>query len=352
MSICFVGPLVGGVPGRVTTQEYVLAQLFEAAGYEIFRASEQPTRIGRLVNTLSVLLRHGHKLDIVAVSIYGGLSFVLEDVAGFLARRFGIPVVLFLHGGALPEFFARYPAWARRVMGRANVIAAPSKYLARAAEAQGWNVRVVPNVIDLDRYPFRLRRSIRPRLFWMRTFHPVWNPEMGIRVLGLLKREFPDAELVMAGEDRGFRSEVEELAATCGVADAVRFPGFLNMQRKIEEGSRADIFISTNRIDNVPVAIVEAWALGLPVISTQVGGIADLIEDGRTGLLVPSEDAGAMVNGIKRLLREPDLAEHLSRCGREECLRFGWHRVRQQWEEMFMELRPEGVRAAATTGVR
>jgi glycosyltransferase involved in cell wall biosynthesis len=98
----------------------------------------------------------------------------------------------------------------------------------------------------------------------MRTFHPFWNPEMALRVLGRLRTRWPAASLVMAGEDRGMKAAVEAEASRLGLRDAVRFPGFLDMEGKAREGSAADVFINTNRIDNMPVAAIEAGAMGLP----------------------------------------------------------------------------------------
>jgi glycosyltransferase involved in cell wall biosynthesis len=273
----------------------------------------------------------------MVIEVYGGPSFVVEDIASFLGRQFGHRIVMWLHGGAFPEFMARHPRWSRRVLGRADRIIAPTKYLARAVSHYGFDAGVVPNVIDIDSYPYRHRPSVAPRLFWMRNFHSVWNPEMAIRTLHRLCATVPEATLVMAGPDKGSRAAVERLASELNVSDKVRFTGFLDGPGKVAEASAADIFINTNRIDNMPVAVVEAMACGLPVVTTAVGGMADLLTHGETGLFVPNNDEEAMARAIACLMRNSELASRLSANGRMLAENSSWDRVRPQWEQVFGE---------------
>jgi glycosyltransferase involved in cell wall biosynthesis len=152
-----------------------------------------------------------------------------------------------------------------------------------------------------------------------------------------LKAHVPDATLVMAGQDKGMRAAMAELARSLGVLDSVEFPGFLNMEGKFREGNAADIFISTSTTDNMPVAIVEACAMGIPVVTTRVGGTPDLLTEGETGLFVGSDDDEAMCGAILRLLNDSKLAARLSRNGRELAMRSSWPEVKKQWEQVFAE---------------
>ena len=333
--LCFVGPMVGRHPGMVTTQGEILAHLLQAAGHPLVSVSSERNRYRRLLDIAGTLVRQRRDIGLQCVQVYGGSSFVVEDMASWLGRRFGHRIVMHLHGGAMPEFMARYPNWTRRVLRRADAIVTPSQFLARAVVPYGFHAQVIPNVLDLSQYPWRHREKIQPRLFWMRTFHPIWNPEMAVRVLARLRAQFPDATLVMAGEDKGMRPAVEQLARSLGVHSAVRFPGFLNMEGKTREGGAADIFINTNRVDNMPVAVLEACAMGLPVVSTDVGGIPDLLKDGETGLLVRNEDEAGMAAAIARLVLEPPLAGRLSANGRRLAEKSAWPSVRVQWEKLF-----------------
>ncbi|HEX6533933.1 MAG TPA: glycosyltransferase family 4 protein [Gemmatimonadaceae bacterium] len=337
--LCVVGPLVGHNPGRVTTQGEILADRFAAAGYALRATSRAASRWARLADIARSLVRWRGDVDVLLVQSYGGPSFVVEDLATFLGRRFGWRVVLHLRGGAMPEFFARWPRWTRRVLGRADAVVAPSTFLARAVEPySAVPARIIPNVIDVDAYPFVLRERAAPRLFWMRSFHPIYNPVMALRVLARVREAHPDATLAMGGQDNGMLREVRAEAERMGLAAHVRFPGFLDHAAKLREARAADIFISTNRVDNTPVAVIEAAALGLPVVSTDVGGVSHLIADGETGLLVGSDDDAAMAGAVLRLTSDALLVRRLSAAGRALAERSGWALVHTEWDRLFAAL--------------
>jgi glycosyltransferase involved in cell wall biosynthesis len=205
-------------------------------------------------------------------------------------------------------------------------------------EKFGFEVRVIPNVVDAVPADFRLRKSVEPRLIWMRSFHANYNPEMAIRTLALLKREHPDATLVMAGVDKGLEAGVKEAARAAGLEHSVRFPGFLDRESKLREFANADIYLNTNRIDNTPVSVIEACSMGLPVVATNVGGISQLLTHRETGLLVDDDRPDEMAEAIMELIRDPDLAERLSANGKILSDRSSWDAVRRSWSGLFDEL--------------
>jgi glycosyltransferase involved in cell wall biosynthesis len=315
-----------------------LAAHLTAAGYSVTATSGAANRYVRLVEIVGTLVYSRRLIDTVLLQVYGGRSFVVEDIASALARRFGHRIVMHLHGGAMPTFMARFPGWTRRVLSRADAIVAPSPFLTRAVAEHGWAAVTIPNLIDISAYSFRQREPISPRLFWMRSFHSIYNPIMALRVLRQVRAVLPEATLTMGGQDKGLEPSLRWEAVRMGLADAVRFVGFLDSAGKRREGGAADIFINTNRVDNTPVAVIEACAMGLPVVSTDVGGIRDLLSDGVSGLLVPDDDVQAMAEAILRLVGDPRLAERLSTNGRRLAEASSWEQVRVQWERLFAQL--------------
>lgn len=349
--LCFVGHMLGRNAGYVTTQGQVLSDLFATKGYEVVSVSSKVNRLKRLIDISQTIIKVRHETDVVIIEVYTGLSSVMEDVATLLSRFCGMRVVLWLHGGDLPNFIASHPHWTRHLLSRASVLVTPSEFLARAVKFHGFNARVIPNVVDLQAYPFKLREKLSPRLFWMRSFHPVWNPIMALRVLEILRRTVPEATLVMAGADKGYEKEARKMAEELNLTDAVRFAGFLDMKGKQREAESADIFINTNHIDNMPVAIIEACAFGLPVVTTSVGGIPDLLTDGETGLFVPDDDAEAMADAIVRLLNDDELSQRLSTNGRKLAERSSWEEVRPQWEQTFAEVLQKTIITTTSLGI-
>ena len=332
------GNLLGKNGGYVTTQGQIIADRFVAEGFDVITASSQVNSVVRLLDIVWTILRNCRKIDILIVEIYSGRAFILADAASFLAKLFRIPAILVLHGGNLPEFTERYPNWVKRVLGRARVLVAPSTFLVDKLSKFAIKLQVIPNVIDLDTYEYRLRDKISPRLLWMRSFHPIYNPQMALGAFAAIKLKVPNATLVMAGVDKGLEREIKKMVDEMGLETAVGFPGFLDQQAKIREFSNADIYLNTNHIDNMPVSVIEACAMGLPVVATCVGGIPDMITNGQNGLLVPDGDAKGMADSVISLLENAELAERISKNGRLLAERSSWEVVRADWEQLFDEV--------------
>lgn len=335
--------MLGRNPGYVTTQGQILADLLVLEGYHVTSASSYINRIFRLGDIVKTVIGGRRNFDLVVLEVYSGPYFVIADVVSSLCRWFRLPLAMVLHGGDLARHFETYPRWTTRVLKNANRLVAPSSFLADQFAQRGFDVDVIPNVVDIHNYPFRERRRICPNLLWMRSFHSLYNPAMAVRVLAQLKRDFPDATLTMAGVDKGLESEVKQLASDLGLENSVRFPGFLDNRQKADEFARADIYLHTNRVDNMPVSVVEAGAFGLPIVGTRVGGVPYLIKDEENGLLVQSDNTQEMVGAVKRLLADVELVGKLSRNGRVFAEKSGWTNVKAAWEELFETLIPASI---------
>jgi len=362
--LCFVGPMLGVNPGWVMTQGEMLARLLAAEGFDVRQTSHIPARLPRLADTLRSLVAWRHDIDLVIHQVFSGPAFGVTDAASALCRRLGLPQVFALHGGALPAFAAARPGWFGRVLRRADAIVAPSGYLVEqlglkrrettdftddtdfrrpesvesAKSVVSPSVRVIPNILEIEQYAYRHRAVVGPRLLWMRTFHDVYHPQLAVEALAELRRTHPDATLTMAGQEKGLHAAVVALARERGLAGAVRFPGFLDAAAKTREFAAHDIYLNTNRVDNMPVSVLEAAAFGLPVVATAVGGIPYLLRDGATALLTPDGDAAAMAAAARRLLDEPGLAAALSANGRRLAESCAWEPVRDQWLRLFEEV--------------
>lgn len=338
MRICFVGNMLGKNAGFVTTQGQIVADLLAAEDCDITCVSSKINRAARLLEIVWTLIKKHRNFDAVVLEVYSGLSFIIADAASFLCVIFNLPLIMVLHGGNLPEFIKNHPRRTKRTLRRAHFLAAPSEFLAEKIGEHGFEIRVIPNVLNLENYPFRERGEIKPRLVWMRSFHEIYNPQMAIEVLAELCRTVPAATLTMAGRDKGLENKIKQTARKLGVSEAVRFAGFFDETKKREEFAAADIYINTNRIDNMPVSVVEAAAFGLPVVATRVGGLPYLIADGENGLLVENENVGEMVAAIQNLLENPGLTRKISRGGRLLAGRSAWSAVRRDWEKLFAEV--------------
>ncbi len=273
------------------------------------------------------------KYDVAVLDVYSGRTFMWSEIAAAALRAARRPFVLVLRGGGLPGFAARHPARVRRCLGLATVVAAPSRFLLERMHAYRRDMQLLPNPVDLERCTFRARTSARPALVWLRAFRQFYNPSMAPAVVAELRTDVPDVQLIMIGPDAGDGSwtDTERTARDRGVADRVAMPGGVPKRDVPAWLQRGDIFLNTTNADNTPVSVLEAMACGLCVVSTDVGGIPYLIEHEKEGLLVPPRDPTAMAAAVRRLLREPALAAHLSHHARKKAEQFGWPDILSAW---------------------
>jgi len=219
----------------------------------------------------------------------------------------------------------------------ATTVTSPSPYLAESLKGFREDIRVIPNAIKIGGYPYRPRDTVSPRIVWLRAFHRMYRPELAVKVVELLKREWPGTALTMVGPDKdGSLRRVREFAEASGVSGAVKLVPGVPHSRVREVLAGGDIFLNTATVDNTPVSVLEAMACGLCVVSTNVGGIAYLLEQEVDALLVRPGDPEAIAGAVRRILTEPGLAEHLSRNARKKAEAFDWSVVLPQWEELLL----------------
>jgi L-malate glycosyltransferase len=333
-----LGPLADAATGGAAAQAERLASHLAATGCEVVAASRHASAAGRALDIATAPWRWRRSVDVLVVLVLSGRAFLWADAATRAAAARRIPVVLWLHGGGLPDFARRHPAWVAAVLERARLRVAPSRYLGGlATDGQRW--LVIPNALPLEDYPFRPRAPQQGRLLWMRTFHPAYRPELALDVLRRVMETQPRATLTMAGPDEGVRRQVERQAREMGLAHAVHFPGILRGAAKAAALADHDVLLNTNRVDSQPTTLLEAAASGLPIVSTSVGGIPDLVRDREEALLPTADDPQALAAAVVELLTHPELAADLTRKARRLAERFSWQEIGTRWRQALAEVR-------------
>ena len=277
------------------------------------------------------VISKGRKADIVLIDTYSTQNFYYAVAVANLCRLLRIPYVPILHGGNLPERLQNNKHLSYKLFHGAKTNVAPSPYLMDVFAAEGYEkLTYIPNTIEIAAYPFLLRNEITPRLLWVRSFAEIYNPMLALEVLEKLIAYYPEASLCMVGPDKDGTLEKCRVYAQEHQLP-VTFTGKLSKQEWIQRSRNFDIFINTTNFDNTPVSVIEAMALGLPVISTRVGGIPFLIEDQKDGLLVPPNNSELFVAAIRKLCTSRDLAQSLSTQARKKAEAFDWQKVKQHW---------------------
>lgn len=320
--------------GNTTTSIETLGVFLEAEGYNLYYASSKKNQILRMADMIWKTLKYSRKVDYVLIDTYSTFNFWYAFIISQLCRVLAIKYITKLDGGDLPNRIQKNPFFSSMIFNNSITNVAPSHYLYEAFQKHGYSKLIyIPNTIEIKNYPFKKREFIEPKLLWVRSFAKIYNPAMAIKVFYELKKQFPHTTLCMVGpiKDESFK-KVVVLAKKLKVD--VTFTGKLSKEDWISLSSEYDIFINTTHFDNTPVSVIEAMALGMPIISTNVGGIPFLVQHQKDALLVPDDDVQAMVIEINTLITTPKLVLQLSENGRKTIENFDWEIVKKQWFEL------------------
>lgn len=331
-TILYIGNILSSHGFSVTTIETLGKQL-EGCGYSIIYSSDKKRLGARMFDMVSTLVKNRKKVDTVLIDTYSYKAFWFCYVVSMISRWFNIPYMPILHGGKLPDRLVKKPRSSRHVFDNSLMNIAPSKYLQAAFQEHGFQANYVPNNIDISQYKFKERLFCEPKLLYVRSFDRIYNPVMAIKTLAEVKKVHPDATLCMVGPDKdGTQKECREKAKELGILDSVTFSGKLLKQEWHQLSEEYSIFINTTNIDNMPVSIIEALALGLPIVSTNAGGLPYLLEDGKDALLVEIGNVNQMSDCILQLISDDQKARLLSMNGRTKAESFDWCVVKKMWE--------------------
>lgn len=269
------------------------------------------------------------------IDTFSTSNFYYALITSQLARLLALKYIPILHGGNLPHRLKHSEHLSTLIFKYAVHNVSPSLYLAHEFKKYNFDTLYIPNTIPIAEIPFKMRTNLEPKLLWVRAFDKIYNPALAIKVMALLKKDYENASLCMVGPDKdGSLNQTKELAIQLGVAESVTFTGVLPKEQWHQLSQNYDIFINTTNIDNMPVSIVEAMALGLPVVSTNAGGLPYLIENGVDGLLTPVKDEKKMAKAIEMLLNNAEKAGEMSKNAREKAEQFDENTVKMQWHKL------------------
>lgn len=312
----------------------VLGPLLEQRGYVVNYTSNTSNKVLRLLDMLWTTFKTRKQTELVLIDTYSTQNFYYALLVSQLCRLLQLDYIPILHGGNLPNRLKNSPKFSKRLFKFAKINVSPSLYLKESFERSGYqNVTHIPNTVPLEHYPYHKKTFDTPRLLWVRSFSEIYNPTLAVKVVHQLKERGYDATLCMVGPDTdGSFSQVKALAENLKVS--VTFTGKLTKTEWSALSKGYNVFINTTNFDNTPVSVMEAMALGLPIVSTNVGGMPYLIANGEDGLLVAPNDQEAMVEAICSLFNEMEQAEVMAMKARKKVEQFDWSRVKGLWAEV------------------
>ena len=250
-------------------------------------------------------------------------------------------------GDAWAERLLHHPDWPaleaqeRLVHERATVILAASRYT-RDRIAARWphlagQLRQVHYPVDPARFQSVGDTGDPPYVFLAaRIQDRRKNVELLIRACARLRTAYPRLRLVIAGDEPP--ADVAALVDRLHMRDVTTFAGHVNRDTLVALYQRATLFALPSRQEGLGIAVQEAMACGVPVVATRCGGPESLVEDGKTGFLVPNDDEAALSTAIGEVLADPERRHAMGRAARERCLHlFSSARVESQLRDAFAD---------------
>ena len=284
-----------------------------------------------------ILLVRLPKFDVLHIFAASYYAYALSAVpAILLGKLFGKKVILNYRSGEAEDHLQNWRWTALPTIRLADAVVVPSGYLVDVFRRFGIRARPIHNIVELDRFQYRERNPPRPVFLTTRLLEPLYNVGCVLRAFAIIQRRVPDAVLTVGG-DGWQRSELEELAADLGLRNTT-FIGRVSWEKMPELYDSADVYLTATNLDNMPSSVIECFASGLPVVTTDAGGLPYILKDGENGIMVPCGDHEALAAGALRLLEEPGLTARLAYRARQDCRKYSWETVRTEWLQLYREL--------------
>ena len=334
--LLYIGNKLSGQGNTVTSIE-TLGGFLESEGVIIYYASSKRNKIVRMLDMLLKTVKYSRKVDFVLIDTYSTINFWYALIISQICRFLKVKYIPKLHGGNLPYRLEKSEFFSKLIFNNAYINIAPSKYLYDNFKKKGFeNLIYIPNTIELSNYPFEEKKYDFPRLLWVRSFSKIYNPLMALKVFELVKQKYPNATLTMVGP-RKDESNEEAIQYSEKNNLNVEFTGKLTKKEWIELSKKTNVFINTTHFDNTPISVIEAMALGLPVVSTNVGGIPYLITHNENGFLVEDSDVDGMANQILKICSNDIKMEEITNSARKLVSNFDWDKVKFLWFKLLNE---------------
>ncbi len=324
-----------------------LGEELRAEGFPVHVLGRRPGLDWRLALRLAGLLRR-QRVGVIHAHQYTPFFYAAAArVAGPRA-----PILFTEHGRHFPDCPSRKRLAANRLLlGRGDRVVgvgrAVCEALVRNEGIPAARVGLVYNGIDLDRFASASpgRAAVRRELglgagdlviLQVARLDYLKDHATAVRTLRRVVRRRPEAHLVLVGEGPE-GPKIRELVAQAGLADRVHFLGLRHDIPRLL--AAADLFLLTSVSEGIPLTLIEAMAAGLPVVATRVGGVGEVVEEGRTGLLAPAGDDDGLARHVLRLAGAPDEARAMGRLGRARAeASFSEGVMHERYSELYREM--------------
>ena len=348
--IAMVAPSLGVLGGQAV-QAKVLADHLRADGYEVELVPINPPfprgagwlKRLRFIRTVAneglylPTLRKLRSADVVHVLSASYWSFLLAPLPAIVAaRKWGKPILLNYHSGEADDHLAHWGSLVHPWLKMVDKIVVPSVFLRDVFARHGYRAEVIHNIIDTGQFRYRERLPLLPEFLSVRNFEPHYGVEYTLVAFAMIQTVFPAASLTVAGQGP-HEAELKHLAQALALRN-VRFIGAVDPAQMPSLYDRHSVFLNASFVDNQPLSVLEAMASGMPVVSTPIGDIPNMVKDGESATLVPAGDPYAMAKAATLLLEQPQRAALMAQRAKESLVRYDWSKVGPAWADTYRRL--------------
>ena len=314
---------VGGINAQVDLLHAYLNQE-EGIVADIFSTKGNPLKRAWQMIKLLYCARKYDVLHIHACSYWGMVPAVMGVLAGKLWHK---RIIIAYHGGGAEEYFAKHIRFVKRWLNRADKVVVLSGFLKDIFDRYAIPCEVIPNIVVLQPQKPR-ERDIAPRFISIRHLEPLYNIPCILQAYEQILKVYPNATLDILGKG-SMREQLEQYVLDKKLT-GVHFVGQVPNQQIYDYLDKADIMLSASRADNMPVSLLEAKNAGLLVISSRVGGVSYMIEEGKTGLLFENENANELAEKMFWALEHPEEVKQMIGQAQADVQKYSWNSVRKQ----------------------
>jgi glycosyltransferase involved in cell wall biosynthesis len=328
--IVYFGSKISGFKNTKASMETLEPLIAEFC--EIRTFSTKKNKLSKVFDMIFNFFRHGLFSNKIIIDVFSTSAFFYALILSALSIFFNKKYILVLRGGNLPSRYLNNKKLVTFIFRNAKNVVAPSFYLKSFFEVEGFTVIYIPNFIQIEQYKFKQRYIVEPNILSLRGFDKPYNPLMTLKAINLLKEKHKTIKLLLLGnKNEYYYNDVVEYIKNYKLESYVTVLNKLPRKEWLELSENFDIMVSTPIIDNTPVSIIEGMALGMCIISTNVGGISFLLNDGEDSILVENDNEFELVNAIELLLNDNDISYSLSKKAREKASSLDWLNIKNEW---------------------
>lgn len=347
IKIALIAPSTRQLGGQSIQAQRLVDAFGGDAEIELDFIPNNPSAFGqnvKILRTLSVslkfwlsLLTRIKRADLVHVFSSGTTSYIISTLPPLAAAKmFGKKIILHYHTGEAEEHLRDWKRSALPTMRKFDEIIVPSQFLVDVFEKFGLRARAIYNFVEAEKFKFRRRDTLHPVFLSNRNFEAHYQVSDVLRAFRIIQEKYAEASLIVAGsgsEEAKLKNLTPELKLK-----NVHFIGRVSPEEMPDVYSRADIYLNSSVVDNMPLSIIEAYACGLPVVTTDAGGISYILENEKTGLIVEKGDYRELASAAIRLLENQKLAQTIAENALEYCQNFTPEKVRAEWRVFYVNL--------------